>query len=680
MSRCIDDTTLVEFVEGTLPAAQAASVEKHIAGCVLCRRRLIAVGASPSRIAEAPTAPAGVGAHLTLKPKTNVGRFEIRHEIGRGGMGIVFAAHDPQLDRNVALKLLHSASSSAELAVQAQERLLAEARAMARLDHPNIITVHEAGTFRQETYIVMELVYGDTLNQWIRRWDRSFMAILETFKQAGNALAHAHEHGIAHGDFKPENVLVDDRGRVRVTDFGLARWFGGERLDRAEAKGWPADARPQRARPMVMGTPRYMAPEQFLGHPADARSDQFSFCVALYEALYGRHPCAHDTPLAILKLSRDQALAPLFADAQGQDDIPRWLHDALARGLAPQPEHRYRSMRALLQALAPPLRHGSRTRIAVSMTAALILVCLIGYFLGAWQTNSTARTTPLDRQRPISVDVTEDQTGHPDPGKTTPMTGSFEPMDDIDPVGRGSRQGMASRVPAEPSGRVTDDSISRVLRGMFVGSTTANGASDKNTSPGNEVVLPLSIHEQGDVYSTTVEGVGADRGLLRELRQLLDDEIQRIEDRLDVLHNAREAVIWLDEDERDAEGKALDEGEILDEGDAPDDTDPPRRNGLRLSVVSRGVEQRWRELEVCFREWRERQPRGRRALTVQLHIRRNGRATVDKLRGLGDKVVRKCVTGALEAIRFRRAVHSTLVRLRFHSKARVLRMTRRLGR
>ena len=654
MRNCIDDNALVEFVEGTLPAEDSKRIESHVLRCVPCRRRLIAVGTSPSRIAAAPTAPAGVGAHLTLQPGTRVGRFEVRHEIGRGGMGIVFAARDPQLERSVALKLLHSASANAEQTVQAQERLLAEARAMARLGHSNIITVYEAGTFRHETYIAMELVQGETLNNWLRRWNRSWLAILDAFKQAARALGHAHEHGIAHGDFKPENVLIDESQRVRVTDFGLARWFGESPYPaNAELPKSDGASGPENRRPMVMGTPRYMAPEQFAGRPADARSDQFSFCVALYEALYGRHPFYHDTALSLLKVPREQALAPMAEDADGDHGIPSWLHNVIVKGLSPDPGHRYASMRDLLQALEAPVARRPRPWVTTAMAAAMILVCLGGYSLGAWQT-----------QPPLAA-------------MTTPAGG-----DDGDPA-----VALEKREFGDPS--ADRDSLDPLI----------DGADLHDDDP------VMRMTDQATEFGNAGHVDSSASGFITGLRTVLDNEIERVEERLDVLHAFRETMGW-DEgddfangdevgDEAGEEAGDQDAGNSEETGDQGQETGPrdpvatvlgdverapkrARKNGLRASSIERSINQRWRDLEVCYLEWRERQPVGKSHLRVRLRIDENGQGRAQPLSGLGDKVVRKCVAGALGAVSFPSARHSTVVELKFSLRGDKLSVNTRL--
>jgi len=272
-----------------------------------------------------------------------LGHYRLLRPIGVGGFGTVYAAHDPRLDRTVAIKLLHPEHAAAR-----PELLLREAQAMARLSHPNVVTVHDVGAYNVEAdargglFVVMEFIDGETLQDWSTAAPRPWPAIVETFVAAGRGLAAAHAIGLVHRDFKPGNVLLGRDGSVRVADFGLARSSapGAEDDDAAGT-----DAAPGRP-----GTPVYMAPELFepAATPGPA-ADQFAFCVALFEALYGVQPFPTGSLAARLRAIHARAPAPVPADREA----PAWLHAAVLRGLDPALERRHPDMPALLRALDP---------------------------------------------------------------------------------------------------------------------------------------------------------------------------------------------------------------------------------------------------------------------------------------------------------------------------------------
>ena len=288
----------------------------------------------------APSAP-GEGA-----PRSTLGRFVVAGTLGSGGMGVVFDAFDPALDRRVAVKLLKPdlwGSSAGD----GERRLHREAQAMARLSHPNVVTVHEVGTIGEQAYLVMELVDGETLRQWQAK-ERTWRELVLIYVEAGRGLVAAHEAGLVHRDFKPENVLVGRDGRPRVGDFGLVS--SGVAID-AGAAGIASIAGSLTVRGAVLGTPGYMAPEQWQGQETDARTDQFAFCVALWEAVFGQRPFAGPDVASIRAAVLDGT--PVAAHARR---APRWLSAALARGLARDPAHRWPSLRRLLDELASRAR------------------------------------------------------------------------------------------------------------------------------------------------------------------------------------------------------------------------------------------------------------------------------------------------------------------------------------
>jgi eukaryotic-like serine/threonine-protein kinase len=327
---------LMEPALGRPPAERARYLDDACAGDVSLRRELDSLLAAHEEAGSFIEQPAfdlrGMEAP-PLTPGTALGRFVVLERVGSGGMGSVYAAYDSQLDRRVALKLLHAGT---------EERLRREAQALARLSHPNVITVYDVGVDEGRVFIAMEFVAGGTLKDWLRQERRSGRDVLGVFQKAGRGLEAAHAAGLVHRDFKPANVLVGG-DKVVVADFGLA---GDTEM--------PAGA--------VLGTPAYMAPEQHAGAAAGHAADQFSFCVALYEALHGARPFG----------PADAASTPPREPPAGST-VPAWLHHVLLRGLAREPSARFSSMTALLAALSQDPRRDFRRRAAVAGAAALLV-------------------------------------------------------------------------------------------------------------------------------------------------------------------------------------------------------------------------------------------------------------------------------------------------------------------
>ena len=294
-----------------------------------------------------------------LERGQTVDRYVVLERIGSGGMGVVYAAYDPNLDRKVALKLLASGQgTSVGLA-----RTLREAQAMARLSHPNVVTVHDVGSNESQVYVAMELVEGQTLSEWVARERRSWPEILDVFEAAGRGLAAAHRGGLVHRDFKLDNVMIGDDGRVRVMDFGLARSAG--EAPTIDKKVWSAElASVDRltVTGQIVGTPAYMAPELIEGGHADARADQFAFCVALYRCLFGHRPFDGNSLAAIYQSTTAGQLAATRAPS-----VPRWLVAVVRRGLASSPDDRYPTMELLLRALDRGRRRRARVRAGIGV-------------------------------------------------------------------------------------------------------------------------------------------------------------------------------------------------------------------------------------------------------------------------------------------------------------------------
>jgi tetratricopeptide (TPR) repeat protein len=272
------------------------------------------------------------------------GRFTILDVLGTGGMGIVLAAYDPQLDRKVAIKVLRTRELAGELHDREAARLLREARAMAQLSHPHVVTVYEAGEIDGRVYVAMEYISGVTLRAWLAEAKRSVAEILDVFVKAGRGLAAGHQAALIHRDFKPDNVLIGFDGRVRVIDFGLARPANESDGDDTQ----PADSMTG----PLFGTPLYMAPEQHLRTPLDARTDQFAFCVSLFEALYGRPPF----PAGSYPELSNAVITGELDEPTGNPAISPRVALAIRRGLATAPDERFPLMDALLDELQPPPR------------------------------------------------------------------------------------------------------------------------------------------------------------------------------------------------------------------------------------------------------------------------------------------------------------------------------------
>ena len=310
---------------------------------------------------DAMTAALRADAVEPIVPGTLVGRYRIEASIGSGGMGVVLRAHDPELDRDVALKRIRSDRASAT----SQHRLRREAQAMARLNHPNVVPVYGVEQGPDGSYIAMELVEGVSLSHWLAAEPRTAAEILDAFAAAGRGLVAAHDVGLVHRDFKPMNVLVGNDGRIRVMDFGLAR---SDEDSEADAGSDSVDEE-LTDHGVVMGTPAYMAPEQHAGH-ADARSDQYAFCVALWEALYGQRPFRGPD------LKKAKLAGPPIAPVRR--GLPPAIARVVARGLQPQSDARWPSMVALLEVLEDARDRGPRRRRRILVGAAIGLVAIAG--------------------------------------------------------------------------------------------------------------------------------------------------------------------------------------------------------------------------------------------------------------------------------------------------------------
>jgi eukaryotic-like serine/threonine-protein kinase len=400
---CPDENALASFASGSLSGPSASGVEAHLDGCADCRAVVAAVaaeGSSPS-VGGIPTqldtnlsTRSSPSQEMPLRSGEVLGRYVISRVLGVGGMGVVYAAEDPRLGRKVALKLLRPTLADSE--GERQARLLREAQAMARLSHPNVLPVFDLGTEGGQVFLAMELVEGSTLAAWLKEHERPWRQVLGLFLEAGRGLAAAHRAGLVHRDFKPANVLVGTDGRPRVTDFGLVRVGAAEESAQAPAP-MPGDELALTQAGAVPGTPAYMSPEQLAGRPVDARGDQFSFCVALYEALYGVRPFAADAPPESRWTLRRPERDPRLLTS---------VKAALDRGLALEPAERFASMDALLEALVQAPR-SSRRWWALGLAAGLALAGT-----GVWSWWERAAATVIDDSVPMTLTVDEQRDLH----------------------------------------------------------------------------------------------------------------------------------------------------------------------------------------------------------------------------------------------------------------------------
>lgn len=302
-------------------------------------------------------------------------------ELGAGGMGTVFAAYDEQLDRKVALKLLQSSLTTADQ----RQRVVREAQAMARVSHSNVVHVYDVGELGGHVFIAMEFIDGSNLTAWEKAQPRSWQETLSVYRQAAEGLLAAHRNGLVHRDFKPDNVLVDRDGRVRVADFGLAQ-VRGQAPSASDIDASPAEAGALRlqlsAEGTICGTPGYMSPEQYRAEVVDSRSDQFSFCAALYSALFGRLPFAGATFAEQAAHVLGNKLLPPPDDTL----VPRTVRSAILRGLAHDPAERFPSMTELLAELTtdieldPTTARAARRRLslAISLGVMLLMMATVG--------------------------------------------------------------------------------------------------------------------------------------------------------------------------------------------------------------------------------------------------------------------------------------------------------------
>ena len=393
---------------------------------------------------------------LGIAQPVTIGRYRIQRPLGEGGMGRLLLAFDPDLQRQVALKLVAPQRASSS---EARRRIVAEARAMARLSDPHVAQVYEVDEIDGQLFLAIEYVDGMSLLAWLTAERRSWRAIVGVFVQAGAGLAAAHEAGIVHRDFKPENVMLDLQGRARVVDFGLA---GDDPIVRERAnEGFGAGLTRTGA---MLGTPAYMAPEQWEGGRVDAKSDQFAFCVALFEALAGARPFAGANDDELRSSLRG---TPVVSWPRG---TPRYLLRALERGLAHEPAARWPDLRALLRAIDPV----RRTQRALAFGVTAIVVGLSATAIAAARDPCGDSAAPIDRtwnptrQHELRAAATRTE---PHWGERSGDRVAVQ-LDEVADAWRGAARAVclaggnaASRACLEHTRARIDDLVAQVLRG-----------------------------------------------------------------------------------------------------------------------------------------------------------------------------------------------------------------------
>ncbi len=409
---CPEENVFVDFVRGELSKLERATVEAHLDTCDACSMvvaemaRLFADDLSDQDMpppdadvrddlaqlvdtdgAFSPTQVTETSGEILREPAAmlpqgaKLGRYVVIDRVGAGGMGVVYAAYDPELDRKVALKVLRRGAllgGGGATDSKQRDRLMREAQAMAKLSHPNVITVHDVGTFEDQVFIAMEFIDGHTLGDWLAEEPRPWREVLDVFVAAGRGLVAAHGVGLVHRDFKPDNVLLGRDGRVLVTDFGLARPAAG-RTGSFSAVGEIPSQQVLTASltqtGALVGTPAYMAPEQLSGSRTGVHTDQFSYCVALYEGLYGKRPFRGRNFAELASNVSSGVYTPPPRDVT----VPRRVRRALFRGLATDPEQRFETMDALIVALRhDPWRPWRRWGVVV-LPAGLFMVGAVAY-------------------------------------------------------------------------------------------------------------------------------------------------------------------------------------------------------------------------------------------------------------------------------------------------------------
>ncbi|HEX7701333.1 MAG TPA: serine/threonine-protein kinase, partial [Kofleriaceae bacterium] len=355
---CPDPETLEQLFSGELDSERRAVIADHAAICRDCHQLVdLLLDSGTLATTAGVTAATARDFDLRLPTGATIDRYVIERRIGHGGMGVVYAARDPELGRGVAIKVLRAGAPA--------DRLRREAQALAKLSHPNVVAVHDVGDHDGQTFIAMALVDGVTLRVWLEQ-PREVAATLDVLRAAGRGIAAAHAAGMIHRDLKPDNIFIARDGGVLVGDFGLARDV--EAADELDLRASNETPIAMTATGMILGTPAYMAPEQAKGE-ATAASDQFAFCITAWEALYGARPFP-GTTFATL-----QAAIAAGTITKPTDDraVPAKVDRAFRRGLAADPAARFGSMAALLHELEPRRRRWPWLVVVAAVSIAAVI-------------------------------------------------------------------------------------------------------------------------------------------------------------------------------------------------------------------------------------------------------------------------------------------------------------------
>lgn len=417
MSTCPDENTILEYLDGTSSPKDRRAIEEHVDRCGLCAELLVELG-----IAAAHDESSSSEAAATM------GRYVLGETLGRGGMGMVMRAWDTQLERDVAIKTLkHDWSEDTLTNDHLSRRLMREARALAKINHPNILTIHEVFEQDGELCLVTEYIDGERLDTWLEREAPTAARRLDVWLQVIEALAHAHSHGVIHRDIKPSNIMITrSEQRPIVIDFGLAT-----APERARSGAAPSAALTQRG--SALGTPAFMSPEQHMGHAATPASDIFSVCASIYFSLYGVRPFGGTNARQIAMRAYSGELTPV-----DRARAPKKLLGVLIVGLSPAPEDRFESLSSLADALRAARQSGRSNSTPYILIAGLLGLVGAALFTTSHTTSTStliARTEPSlqatsQHHEPTTPPARAHQTESKDEGMTSATSAAHEQIDD----------------------------------------------------------------------------------------------------------------------------------------------------------------------------------------------------------------------------------------------------------